>query len=48
MLTRANGLCERLDAALLGLTRIGIDTIPDNAMAALRQRLVALASRLGA
>lgn len=48
MLTRANGLCERLDAALLGLTQIGIDTIPDDAMAALRQRLVTLASRLGA
>ena len=48
MLARATGLCERLDAALLRLTRTGIDTVPPDDVNALRQRVVALASRLGA
>ncbi len=48
MLARANGLCERLDAALLRLSRTGVDTVPLDDIAALRQRVVGLASRLGA
>lgn len=47
MLARANGLCERLDAALPRLTRAGVATVPRDDMASLRQRIVALASRLG-
>lgn len=47
-LTRVNELCERLDMALLRLTRTAIDTIPPDDLAALRQRVTALAGRLGA
>jgi ParB family chromosome partitioning protein len=48
MLARANGLCVRLDAVLLQLSRTGIDAVPPEDLAALRQRVMALAGRLGA
>ena len=47
-LTRVNGLCQRLEMALLRLTRTAIDIIPPDDLAALRQRVTALADRLGA
>ena len=46
MLTRANGLCARLDAVLLQLSRTGSDTVAPEDLAALRQRVMALAGRL--
>ena len=48
MLARATGLCHRLDAALQRLTTAGTDSVPPDDVNALRQRVVALANRLGA
>ncbi len=48
MLARANGLCGRLDSALLRLSKAGPDAVPPDDIAALRQRVVGLANRLGA
>jgi ParB family transcriptional regulator, chromosome partitioning protein len=48
VLARATGLCEQLDAALLRLTRSGMASLPPDGLAALRQRIVALAGRIGA
>jgi ParB family transcriptional regulator, chromosome partitioning protein len=46
VLARANSLCERLDAALLKLSSTGgLDSLPADQLAALRQRVVGLASR---
>lgn len=46
LLARAHRLCERLDSALLRLSKTGgLDSIPADQMAALRQRVVALVSR---
>jgi ParB family transcriptional regulator, chromosome partitioning protein len=45
-LSNANRLCERLDAALLRLSRTGVAAYSTNDMATLRQRVAALASRL--
>jgi ParB family chromosome partitioning protein len=46
-LARACGLCDRLDAALLRLNRAGgIDALPHDQVAALRQRVAELAARL--
>ena len=47
VLARAHRLCERLDAALLRLGKTGgFDSLPADQRAALRQRVVGLASRL--
>ena len=48
MIARANGLCDQLDATLLRLNRSGISTVSPDDTVALRQRVAALASRLGA
>lgn len=46
-LARATGLCDRLDAALLRLNRSGgIEALPHEQLAALRQRVAELAARL--
>ncbi|MEO8125416.1 MAG: ParB/RepB/Spo0J family partition protein [Burkholderiales bacterium] len=45
-MARASGLCDRLDAALLRLSSSVATASPDD-LAALRQRVVALAGRLG-
>ena len=45
-LARANGLCDRLDATLLRLSKAGLDRVPAEALGALRQRLAEVASRL--
>lgn len=45
-LSRATGLCEKLDAALARLHRSGLDTLPAEDVAALRERLVQLARRI--
>lgn len=46
-LARASGLCERLDAALQRLNRSGgIDALPHDQVAALRQRVAEVAARL--
>jgi ParB family transcriptional regulator, chromosome partitioning protein len=46
LLARAHRLCERLDAALLRLSSTGgLDSLPADKRAALRQRVVGLASR---
>lgn len=46
-LARATGLCDRLDAALQRLNRSGgIDALPHDQVAALRQRVAELATRL--
>lgn len=47
-LANANRLCERLDAALLRLSRAGVVADSSDDVAALRQRVAALASRLSA
>jgi ParB family chromosome partitioning protein len=47
-LANANRLCERLDAALLRLSRAGAVAGSSDDMAALRQRVAGLASRLSA
>jgi ParB family transcriptional regulator, chromosome partitioning protein len=46
MLTRATGFCDRLDAALIRLGKADRSTLPAEDLAALRQRLVQLASRI--
>jgi hypothetical protein len=48
MFARANGLCDQLDAALLRLSRSGVSIASPDDLAALRQRVTALAGRLGA
>lgn len=48
MIARANGLCDQLDATLLRLNRSGVSTVSPGDTVALRQRVAALASRLGA
>lgn len=45
-LSRAMGLCEKLDAALARLHRSGLDTLPADGVAALRERLAQLARRI--
>lgn len=46
-LARATGLCDRLDTALLRLSRSGgIDALPHDQLLALRQRVAELAARL--
>lgn len=46
-LARATGLCDRLDTALLRLSRSGgIDALPHDQVLALRQRVAELAARL--
>lgn len=46
-LARATGLCDRLDAALQRLNRVGgINTLPHDQVVALRQRVAELAARL--
>ncbi len=46
-LARATGLCDRLDTALLRLSRSGgIDALPHEQLLALRQRVAELAARL--
>jgi len=46
-LVRATGLCDRLDAALLRLNRLGgIDSLPQDQVATLRQRVAELTARL--
>lgn len=45
-LSRANELCERLDATLARLGRTDLDSLPADDVAALRQRLVELAHRI--
>ena len=46
-LARASGLCDRLDAALQRLNRSGgIDALPHDQVASLRQRVAELAARL--
>jgi len=46
MLSRATGLCERLDAALARLGRADLDALPTDDVAALRQRIAQLARRI--
>ncbi len=48
MLSRATGLCDKLDAALMRLGRAGLDGLPADDVAALRQRIVQLARRIDA
>ena len=48
LLSRATGLCERLDAALARLGRTDLDALPTDAVAALRQRIAQLARRIDA
>jgi hypothetical protein len=48
LLSRATGLCERLDAALARLGRADLDALPTDDVAALRQRVVQLARRIDA
>lgn len=45
-LSRATGLCEKLNAALARLHRSGLDTLSADDVAALRERLVQLAHRI--
>jgi len=47
-LSRATGLCERLDAALARLGRAGLGALPIDDVAALRQRVAQLARRIDA
>jgi ParB family transcriptional regulator, chromosome partitioning protein len=48
LLARAHRLCEQLDTALLRLSSTGgLDSLPADERVALRQRVVALATRLG-
>jgi ParB family transcriptional regulator, chromosome partitioning protein len=46
LLTRANTLCARLDAALLRLSQTDTTRVADDLLTALRQRILTLASRL--
>lgn len=47
LLSRATGLCDKLDATLTRLGRNDIDTLPSDDVASLRQRIAQLASRIG-
>jgi ParB family transcriptional regulator, chromosome partitioning protein len=46
-LTKVNGLCARLEMALLRLSKTALDALPPDDLAALRHRVEALADRLG-
>lgn len=48
MLSRAAGLCEKLDAALVRLGQADLDTLPRDDVASLRQRIAQLARRIDA
>ena len=48
MLSRAAALCDKLDATLARLSRAGLDGLPADDMAALRQRIAQLARRIDA
>jgi len=48
ILARANGLCSKLDAALMGLGKADSSALSADDLAALRQRIVQLASRVDA
>lgn len=48
LLSRATGLCGKLDAALARLGRADLDALPADDVAALRQRVVQLARRIDA
>jgi ParB family transcriptional regulator, chromosome partitioning protein len=48
LLSRATGLCERLDAALARLGQADLDALPSDDVAALRQRIAQLARRIDA
>ena len=48
MLSRATGLCEKLDAALMRLGKADLDALPIDDVAALRQRVAQLAHRIDA
>ena len=48
MLSRAIGLCEKLDATLTQLGKADFDALPTDDVAALRQRVVQLARRIDA
>ena len=46
MLARANGLCKRLDTALLRLSKAAPGSVQDEAWRELRERVAAMATRL--
>lgn len=46
LLSRANGLCEKLDATLMQLGLADLDDLPSDDVASLRQRIAHLASRI--
>lgn len=46
LLSRVNGLCDRLDTAIAQLTRVGQHAIPPEDLTALRQRILALPQKL--
>lgn len=48
LLSRATGLCDKLDATLTRLEQLDIDALPSADVAALRQRVVQLARRIDA
>ncbi len=48
MLSRATGLCDKLDTALARLGRADLNVLPADDVAALRQRIVQLAHRIDA
>jgi ParB family transcriptional regulator, chromosome partitioning protein len=48
MLSRATGLCEKLDATLMRLGKADLNALPSDDVAALRQRVVQLARRIDA
>jgi ParB family transcriptional regulator, chromosome partitioning protein len=47
LLSRASGLCDKLDAILTRLSQTGIEALPSADLASLRQRIAQLASRIG-
>ena len=47
LLSRATGLCEKLDATLMRLGKADLDALPIDDVAALRQRVVQLARHIG-
>lgn len=47
LLSRATGLCEKLDATLMRLDKADLDALPSDDVAGLRQRIAQLASRIG-
>lgn len=46
LLSRANGLCEKLDATLMQLGQADLDDLPSDDVASLRQRIAHLACRI--